>query len=139
VADVTWLRPDGREMTGADWRRGDPHAIAVHLDGDGIAEPDAHGAPVRDDSILLLFNSHWEHVAFKLPGVAYGEHWRVAVDTADTADEEDAAGERRDGRLVASGAEFAAADPELGSGGQEFAAGESVKAQARSLMVLIRV
>jgi glycogen operon protein len=128
VADVTWLRPDGREMTAADWERGDPHAIAVHLDGDGIAEPDAHGAPVRDDSILLLLNSHWEHVAFRLPGVAFGERWRVEVDTADEPAQE-TPGRRGGGPERRQRAAQASV----------FAAGDSVKAQARSLLVLIRV
>jgi glycogen operon protein len=114
VADLTWVRPDGAEMTDADWGRTDAHAVAVHLDGDGIAEPDAHGQPVRDDSFLLLFNAHWEHVVFRLPDAAYGERWLVAVDTA---------------------VEPGQGDPRSGP---PFGAGESVTVKARSLTVLIR-
>jgi isoamylase len=112
LADLTWLRPDGREMTRQDWDDGDAHAIAVHLNGDGIAERDTRGRPVRDDSFLVLLNSHWEHVVFTLPGPEFSDRWAVAVDTAA---EESPAG-----------------DP-VG-----YAPGERVKAEARSLVVLIR-
>ena len=79
--DLTWLRPDGREMAAADWRRADAHALAVHLNGDAISEPDAFGEKITDDSFLLLFNAHWEHVAFRLPPAEYGRGWVVVLDT----------------------------------------------------------
>jgi glycogen operon protein len=110
TADLTWLRPDGREMVADDWRRGDAHAVAVHLNGDEISEPDAQGGRVVDDSFLLLLNAHWEPVAFTLPVAPYGEHWHAVVDTA-------------------SGADVPAA---------RFGAGDTVKVEARATVVLIR-
>ncbi|MFF0203957.1 glycogen debranching protein GlgX [Streptomyces sp. NPDC005017] len=83
LPDLVWLAPDGREMTERDWRRSDAHSVAVFLNGDAIAEPDAQGRPVRDDSFLLLLNSYWEPVDFALPGAAYGERWSALIDTAD--------------------------------------------------------
>ncbi|MBY8879331.1 glycogen debranching protein GlgX [Actinacidiphila acidipaludis] len=113
-ADLTWLRPDGREMTERDWREDDAHAVAVHLNGDGIAERDTRGRPVRDDSFLVLVNSHWEHRVFTLPGPEFGARWSVEVDTA--------------------------ADPTAAPDGTvtSYAPGERVKAEARSLVLLIR-
>ncbi|MFF2997826.1 glycogen debranching protein GlgX [Streptomyces sp. NPDC057950] len=86
LPDLVWLRPDAREMTEADWRRADAHALAVFLNGDAIAEPDPYGGPVVDDSFLLLLNSYWEPVVFRLPGAEYGERWTARIDTADPAD-----------------------------------------------------
>ncbi len=39
--------------------------------------------PVIDDSFLLLLNSHWEPVGFRLPDASYGERWTALIDTAD--------------------------------------------------------
>ena len=70
-------------MTEEDFQRGDAHCVAVFLNGDAIAEPDPRGRPVVDDSFLLLTNSHWEPVDFRLPDAAYGERWTALIDTAD--------------------------------------------------------
>ncbi|MFF1770255.1 glycogen debranching protein GlgX, partial [Streptomyces sp. NPDC058249] len=83
LPDLMWLRPDAREMTDEDWLRPDAHAVAVFLNGDAIAEPDPYGAPVVDHSFLLLLNSYWEPVTFRLPDAGYGERWAARIDTAD--------------------------------------------------------
>ncbi|MBT2445098.1 glycogen debranching protein GlgX [Streptomyces sp. ISL-36] len=83
LPDLVWLRPDAREMTDEDWGRPDDHTIGVFLNGDAIAETDPQGGRVVDDSFLLLINSYWEPVTFRLPGAAYGERWTVRIDTAD--------------------------------------------------------
>ncbi|MEW2162851.1 glycogen debranching protein GlgX [Streptomyces sp. NPDC007084] len=83
LPDLMWLRPDAREMTDEDWARPDAHAVAAFLNGDAIAETDPRGAAVVDDSFLLLLNSHWEPVVFRLPDAAYGERWSALIDTAD--------------------------------------------------------
>ncbi|RSS08236.1 glycogen debranching protein GlgX [Streptomyces sp. WAC00469] len=83
LPDLVWLRPDGREMTDADWQRSDAHSVAVFLNGDAIAEPDRQGRRVVDDSFLLLLNGYWEPVDFRLPGPLYGERWTTLIDTAE--------------------------------------------------------
>ncbi|MFJ8086582.1 glycogen debranching protein GlgX [Streptomyces sp. NPDC096205] len=83
LPDLVWLAPDAGEMTEGDWQRSDAHSVAVFLNGDAIAEPDPQGRPVVDDSFLLLLNSYWEPVDFKLPDSSYGERWTALVDTAD--------------------------------------------------------
>jgi glycogen operon protein len=57
----------------------------VFLNGDAIAEPDKRGERIVDDSFLLLFNASPHDLDFSLPGLEYGEHWHVVVDTGDTA------------------------------------------------------
>ncbi|BDH05659.1 MULTISPECIES: glycogen debranching protein GlgX [Streptomyces] len=83
LPDLIWLRPDAREMTDQDWRRGDAHSVGVFLNGDAIAERDAYGRRVVDDSFLLLLNGYWEPVDFRLPAASYGDRWTTLIDTAD--------------------------------------------------------
>ncbi|MCX4743877.1 glycogen debranching enzyme, partial [Streptomyces antibioticus] len=111
LPDLVWLLPDAREMRARDWQRSDAHSVGVFLNGDAIAEPDSQGRPVIDDSFLLLFNSYWEPVPFRLPGTSYGERWTVCADTAE---------------------------PEGGRDETEYKAGAEVTVEARSLIVLSR-
>jgi glycogen operon protein len=69
TAEVVWLRPDGEVMQESDWH---PEARSL-------------GMQLRDRAgqVLMLFNSHFEPVKFRLPPA----DWRLLVDTA--------AGERR--------------------------------------------
>ncbi|WUP94838.1 glycogen debranching protein GlgX [Streptomyces sp. NBC_00252] len=83
LPDLVWLLPDGREMADLDWQRSDAHCVGVFLNGDAIAERDPQGGPVVDDSFLLLLNSFWEPVGFRLPDIAYGERWTTLIDTAE--------------------------------------------------------
>ncbi|MFD0214081.1 glycogen debranching protein GlgX [Streptomyces hirsutus] len=83
LPDLVWLLPSAEEMSDVDWRRSDAHSVGVFLNGDAIAEPDPCGRRLVDDSFLLLLNSHWDPVDFRLPGAAYGERWTALIDTAD--------------------------------------------------------
>ncbi|MER7682762.1 glycogen debranching protein GlgX [Streptomyces sp. NPDC096934] len=119
LPDLVWLRPDAREMTDADWRRADAHALTVFLNGDAIAEPDPYGGPVVDDSFLLLLNSYWEPVVFRLPGTEYGERWTARIDTADPAalpDERERKADT-DVRLEARSLLLLSRSPRTGTGG----------------------
>ncbi|MEU0061092.1 glycogen debranching protein GlgX [Streptomyces sp. NPDC006334] len=111
LPDLVWLLPDAREMTDDNWRRPDAHCVGVFLNGDAIAERDARGRPVVDDSFLLLLNSYWEPVVFHLPGAEYAERWTVCVDTVT---------------------------PPGGPGETEHKAGAEVTVESRSLLVLTR-
>ncbi|MFJ9743226.1 glycogen debranching protein GlgX [Streptomyces sp. NPDC101166] len=111
LPDLVWLLPDAREMTDDNWRRPDAHCVGVFLNGDAIAEPDARGRPVVDDSFLLLLNSYWEPVVFHLPGAEYAERWTVCVDTVA---------------------------PSGGPDEKEYKAGAEVTVESRSLLVLTR-
>ncbi|GHF84899.1 glycogen debranching protein GlgX [Streptomyces thermodiastaticus] len=99
LPDLVWLRPDGGEMTEADWQRSDAHSVAVFLNGDAIAEPDRQGRRVVDDSFLLLLNGYWEPVDFRLPGPVYGERWTTLIDTAEDQGLPDEAEHKHSGTL----------------------------------------
>ncbi|GAA2545095.1 glycogen debranching protein GlgX [Pseudonocardia hydrocarbonoxydans] len=82
IEDIAWLRPDGQQMTDADWDSG-TRSIGVFLNGKGIPERDDLGEQIVDDSFLLLINAHHQQVQFTVPDESYGRTWQVVVDTAD--------------------------------------------------------
>jgi glycogen operon protein len=110
LPDAWWFRPDGRRMTQRDWKQAD-HVLGVFLNGDALDEADREGKAVVDDSFLLLFNAHHDHVVFNLPAASFGHRWSLEVSTAE---------------------------PELQSGEREYAAREEINVVSRSLVVLRR-
>jgi glycogen operon protein len=79
--DLTWLRPDGMEMTDAEWGAGWNRVLGVMLAGDALAEVDERGDLIEDDTLLLLMNAHVESMPFRLPTPG-GERWELLIDTA---------------------------------------------------------
>lgn len=83
VKDVTWLRPDGQEMSEEDWSNSETRCFGLRLAGDAINEVDQRGNPVVDDTLLILLNSHHEPVSFTLPADQPGEAWTLLLDTRE--------------------------------------------------------
>ncbi len=84
VQDITWLRPDGEEMTEDEWNAGWIRALGLRLSGEVLDDVNGVGEPIRDDTFLLLINSHHEDLAFKLPPVSHPEiEWELCFDTRD--------------------------------------------------------
>ncbi|MBA2667868.1 MAG: glycogen debranching protein GlgX [Trueperaceae bacterium] len=89
VKDVVWLRPDGSEMTGADWA--DPHArsLGIRLSGEaGLLHLTETGEQERDDTFLVLANAAHEPRTFRLPEAPLDGLWQVVIDTADDGEGE---------------------------------------------------
>ena len=80
VRDVTWLAPDGEEMTPEQWDDGHTRSLGVLLDG--RAQPTGIRRSGADATLLILLNAHHEGVAFQLPEVAQGVAWVCLMDTA---------------------------------------------------------
>ncbi|XQA62176.1 glycogen debranching protein GlgX [Xanthomonas sacchari] len=80
IKDVTWLAPDGEEMTEASWH--DPHARALMMRLDGRAPSSGLRQAASNVTLLMIVNGAVEDVSFTLPLVE-GEHWRVLIDTAE--------------------------------------------------------
>jgi len=81
-SEVTWLAPDAREMTRADWDKSYARCIGVYLSGTAIERVDRRGRAVTDDDFLVLFNAHHEPIPFLLPGPSSSMHWTLVLDTA---------------------------------------------------------
>jgi glycogen operon protein len=84
LPDVIWLRPDGEEMTDADWERDDAHALGVFLNGEAIPTHDRDGNPIEGASFLILFNAHHEPITFAVPE-RLGQAWKVEIATQSDA------------------------------------------------------
>ncbi len=79
--DIVWLKPDGSEMTAAEWNQDFARSLGVYLAGSALAEIDSRGNPVRDRNFLLLFNAHHDSVPFRLPALGIAP-WAAVLDTA---------------------------------------------------------
>ena len=79
--DLVWLRPDGHEMTDADWSTPATHALAmlVHDDGSGTASPRAGGG---SEDLLLLLNASSRSRTFTLPALPAPGRWREVLCTS---------------------------------------------------------
>ncbi|OGA49305.1 MAG: glycogen debranching enzyme GlgX [Betaproteobacteria bacterium RIFCSPLOWO2_12_FULL_63_13] len=82
VKDIMWLKPDGGEMTDAEWQHEFPRCLGVMLAGEGMTEIDQRGRPVTDRNFLMLFNAHHEEIVFTLPNHTEGLRWLAILDTA---------------------------------------------------------
>jgi isoamylase len=81
VKDISWVRPDGLEMTDQEWNSGFVKAFGMCLSGDAMAEWDERGRQIRDDTFLLLFNADGGAISFTLPEYGDAEEWEVTLDT----------------------------------------------------------
>ncbi|MFN8506641.1 MAG: glycogen debranching protein GlgX [Dehalococcoidia bacterium] len=111
LKDISWLRPDGGEMTEGDWQDGERRTIGMWLAGSAADLTDEEGTPVRDDNLLILMNAHHEACDFVLPAAAGRRGtWSLALDTAH---------------------------PEFEEGAAQLAAGERFAIEPRSMAVLM--
>jgi glycogen operon protein len=69
LRDITWLRPDGGEMTEPDWRFPDARFLAYLLNG-------------RRQPLLVMLNGHHEALTFAMPKPAGIGGWRILINTA---------------------------------------------------------
>jgi glycogen operon protein len=109
VKDVTWVRPDGREMTDLEWNSGFVRCFGMVLGGEAMEEWDDQGRRVTDDTFLLLFNADGAPIDFTLPDVGPGPGWKVVLDTSE---------------------------PELAEGTRRFRDGDTLALGGRSMVVL---
>jgi len=78
LRDVRWIRPDGADMTEADWRRGG-HVLGMLMHGEAADEQDERGRPLRGDSLLLLLNGGGDSVGFRLPELQGTSEWTELI------------------------------------------------------------
>ncbi|OJX78293.1 glycogen debranching protein GlgX [Magnetospirillum sp. 64-120] len=84
IKDITWVTPDGLEMSEADWIMPYARSLGCVLAGesDEIQSHTAGGGP--DDTFMLLLNAYTEIIFYTLPPVELGRTWEVILDTGRT-------------------------------------------------------
>ncbi len=80
LQDIAWFRPDGKEMTDADWFA-PAGVLGVYLSGQDIRGRGPHGERITDDSFLLVLHAGAEELEFTLPGDPWARWYQVVVDT----------------------------------------------------------
>ncbi|PYL37445.1 MAG: glycogen debranching enzyme GlgX [Verrucomicrobia bacterium] len=82
IKDVMWFNPGGNEMSDEEWSSPFVRCLGMLLSGDTADVVNFEGEPIRDDTFLLLINSHFEPIQFVLPGQ---EHlgWELFLDTTN--------------------------------------------------------
>ncbi len=80
--DVTWLKPDGTELTDVDWRDAKAHALGMLIDGAATDEVDERGHAVLGDTLLILMNAGAEPVSFTLPALEGENTWVILLNSA---------------------------------------------------------
>ena len=113
LGDIAWFTPAGEQMSEGDWqRRLRQVASPSSSTATRIAEPDARGERITDDSFLLLFNGHHEDMDFTLPDAR---------------------------RTASAGRSCSTPPPRLVADRPTAKAGEPVTVESRSILVLRRV
>jgi isoamylase len=82
MKDLTWLRPNGQEMTDHDWDNPHHHVLGMLIDGQATDEVDERGRPIRGDTLLLLLNGGARSRYFVLPVRSDPGSWNELVNTA---------------------------------------------------------
>jgi glycogen operon protein len=82
IKDLYWVKPDGTEMSEADWNTSDARCLCMALPGDQITETGGHGERVVGDSFALLLNAHYEMIPFRLGSRQHHIGWTCVFDTA---------------------------------------------------------
>ena len=79
--DLTWLHPEGREMTNEDWHDEALQVVGMAVSGDPLRYPGPHGEQERDKSFVVWLNSHPEPVEIVLPRNPWVKHGEVVLST----------------------------------------------------------
>jgi isoamylase len=81
VKDISFLDPEGHEMTDEAWNNGFARCFGMWLAGDETQTEE--GENNIDSPLLLLFNAHHETIHFALPEVSNDQTWQSLMDSAD--------------------------------------------------------
>ncbi len=80
---VSFLRPDGQEMTQEDLNDAGVRCLALFLDGKRVEEQTEDGQDIGDEQLIWILNAFWEDIPFMLPKLERKTaSWEVLVDTS---------------------------------------------------------
>jgi len=87
IKDLYWTKPDGQEMTDADWTAENVSCLGMGLPGNQIEELDERGARIVGDTFAIILNAHHEAIDFRLGARHRDVRWRSEIDTAQPSAE----------------------------------------------------
>ncbi|MGE5547767.1 MAG: glycogen debranching protein GlgX [Solirubrobacterales bacterium] len=80
LKDITWVTPEGREMTHSDWTLPYARSLGFILGGESCRRDRRDGG--ADDTFLVMLNAYTEIIFYTLPPAQAGAAWEVVIDTA---------------------------------------------------------
>jgi isoamylase len=80
--DLTWIRPDGHEMTEEDWSNAANDLIGMLIAGEATDDVDERGRPIYGETLLLLLNGGARSRSFALPELERVGVWQEILNTA---------------------------------------------------------
>ena len=80
--DVTWIRPDGSEMTDEDWSDKGRRSIGMLMLGQAADEVDVRGRSASGETLLLLLNASVRSRPYTLPRMELPGRWEEVLNTA---------------------------------------------------------
>ncbi len=80
--DLTWFRPDGREMSGEDWSDGNRRTLGMLIHGQATDDVDERGQLVTGNTLYLFLNADEAAVEVMLPTLEEPGLWREVMNTA---------------------------------------------------------
>ena len=80
--DVSWIRPDGAEMTQGDWTHPNLQSVGMLLFGPAADELDLRGRFRTGDSLLLLLNASGRSFSHSLPTMELPGVWQEVLNTS---------------------------------------------------------
>jgi glycogen operon protein len=83
LKDITWVTPEGREMTEADWQNGFAQCLGYVLNGAAGEFFTPGGQRDIDESFLVMLNAYHEDLEFTMPGLPVMMEWEPLLDTAE--------------------------------------------------------
>ena len=84
IKDVSWLRPDGGEMTLDDWGNSRNQFLGMLIHGEASDDVDERGRPNQGQTLLLLLNASNRARHFVLPSLPERGHFQEVVNTAQS-------------------------------------------------------
>ncbi|MGC4112197.1 MAG: glycogen debranching protein GlgX [Nocardioides sp.] len=79
--DLTWVHPEGREMTGDDWADNELAVVGMLVTGDPLRSPGPRGEQEWDSSFLIWLNAEADAVKVTMPSEAWVRDGEVVVST----------------------------------------------------------
>jgi isoamylase len=79
LPDVWWFRPDGREMTDADWDDPECRTLGMFLNTEEHQHPPGMTNRGDDSAFILVMNASPDTVDYCMPSAEFGPEWIVEL------------------------------------------------------------
>ncbi len=79
--NIRWLNTKGLDMENRDWNSRFNRCMGMMLKDQSMTVSDNHDGMEFTSYLLILFNSYWEEISFRLPHGEISLKWKILVDT----------------------------------------------------------